>query len=136
MAIVEILVVYFMVGTLVFVVSDSAQRFFYDQVTDGLAWRSAAAAVPLALLLRTFPLKFDEMFIDMNFVWTMLQASAWFVAFWLIVRFQAPHAALVGIVSFFMFSLLVSLALDSLRTRFGIAPPALPPTPVTTTTLS
>lgn len=98
----------------IYLVSDSAQKYLYDDVVDGLWWRSLVAALPLAALQLLWPVRLEEMFIT-TLHWTILQAVAWFVVFWSICRYMVRHAAFVGIVSFFLFSWMVTMAVDSLH---------------------
>jgi hypothetical protein len=76
------------------------------------------AALPLALLLVLLPCRLDDMF-STRLLFTILHAVAWFLLFWLLCGYTVAHGAFVGIASFFLFSWMVTMAVDSLVVWLG-----------------
>lgn len=86
------------VATVFFLVTDSAQRFLYDEVVPHLGLRILAAALPysfLLLLVRPEIGAFQSMLLM-----CIAHMALLFPGIWLILRFQWPHAlgmaALIG----------------------------------------
>ena len=105
------------------------QRYLYDQVVDGLWWRSLVGAVPLGLLLYQFPVRMDTMVADFTRITVLIiQVAGWVLVLWLLCRYQAQHAIFLGVVCFFLFALLITLGLDSLAKKDPLKDP-IPTTP-------
>lgn len=98
---------------LLFSALDPAQRFLYDQVVDGLWWRSLLSAAPLGLLAILFPCRFDTMFTEQP-LGLVFQVLGWFLVLWLICQFQRVHAFVLGLVGAALFTWMVTMAADSL----------------------
>lgn len=102
---------------MVYMVTDSAQKFFYDQVVPGLWWRALACAVPLGLLMVWAPFRFDDAFVS-GLHWIILQMIAWCVLLHYCCQFHWGHALVVGSVSYLLFAWIVTMAWDSLQQHF------------------
>jgi hypothetical protein len=113
MPIVSYAVAWAMLFLVIYVASETAQRFFYDQTVDGLWWRSALTALPLAILLVHFPAQLDEMFTS-TLHGTLLQAVCWVVLARFVLQYQTGHAFFFGLTCFFLFSWMVTMAVVSL----------------------
>jgi hypothetical protein len=102
---------------MVYAVSDSAQKFFYDQVVPGLWWRAFVCAVPLGLLMVWAPFRFDDAFVS-GLHWIFFQILIWFVLLHFVVQFHLGHALIVGCVSYLLFAWIVTMAWDSMKQYF------------------
>jgi hypothetical protein len=111
--IVAFLIVAFLYFMLLFLISDSAQPFLYDQVVDGLWWRCLLSALPLALLAILFPVRLDTMFTESPWG-LLLQCVAWYLTLWLICQYQNVHALVLGITAAALCSWMATMAADSL----------------------
>lgn len=98
---------------LLYLISDTAQKFLYEQVVDGLWWRALVSAVPLAILILLFPCRLDTMFTESPWG-TMLQAVGWYLTLWLVCQYQHAHALVLGLAGSALSSWMVTMAVDSL----------------------
>lgn len=98
----------------IYMVSDSGQKFFYDQVVPGLWLRAFICAIPLGLLMYVFPFRFDDAFLT-GLHWILLQMAAWCLLLHFVCQFHRGHAIIVGSVSYLLFAWVVTMALDSLN---------------------
>ncbi|MFO0946894.1 MAG: hypothetical protein U1D30_13275 [Planctomycetota bacterium] len=98
---------------LIYIISDTAQKFLYDQVVDGLWWRALLAAIPLAILIVLFPCRLDTMFTE-NPLGTLFQAVGWYLTLWLICQYQNVHALVLGLAGSALCSWMVTMAVDSI----------------------
>lgn len=112
---------WFIIYAALFFATEQIQQYLYDQVVTGLWWRALVAAAPLTILLVAHPMRMDTMFTEQA-GWLLLQAAAWFAVLWIICRYLAPHALLVGVVLFALLAPLTTMAVDSLASRLGVAP--------------
>jgi hypothetical protein len=111
--IVTVVIVTFLYFMIVFLVSDTAQPFLYDQVVDGLWWRSLLVAFPLALFAIWFPVRFDTMFTESP-LGILFQAVGWYLGLWLICQYQNVHALVLGVTCAALCSWMATMAADSL----------------------
>ena len=113
MPIVTFVIVTFLYFLILYLISDSAQNFLYDQVVDGLWWRCLVSAVPLALLAMVFPCRLDTMFTESP-LGLLLQGVAWYLLLWLVCQYQNVHALVLGIIGAALCSWMATMAADSL----------------------
>ncbi len=107
---------WFLVSGILYVVSETAQRYLYDQTSDWLIARSVVGGAPLAALLMKFPCNVYDMFMS-GILITILHCVSWFFVFWFVLRFQLAHAMFVGVVSFLLTFWTVSLLSDSMTKK-------------------
>jgi hypothetical protein len=98
---------------IVFLVTESAQNYLYDQVVDGLWWRALLAAAILGFAMAKFPLQLDNIYEQS--IWPILgQAALWFLVFWLACRYQLGHGFAVGVLIYLITVWFYSIAMSSL----------------------
>ena len=114
----------FVLFAIFYLISELAQKFFYDDVVDGLWWRALVCAVPLAFVVVRFPLAIDTMFTEQPHI-TIPLAILWFLMFWLVFRFQVAHAAMLAPALFLIVTPLLTIGLQSF-----LAPAPVPGLPV------
>ena len=90
------------VVTVVFLVTDTAQRFLYDEVVPHLGLRTLAVALPYSFLLLFYRPEIGA--ID-SMAWkSIVHVVLLFPGIWLMLRFQWPHAvamaALIGFLGY------------------------------------
>ena len=107
---------WFLVAALLYIVSEAAQRYLYDQTSDWLIARAIFGAAPLAALLIKFPCNVYEMFMG-GILGTLMHCTAWFFVFWFAMRFQLAHALTVGVISFLLTFWMVSLLADQMTKK-------------------
>ena len=109
----QILAAWIMIWLIVYVVSDSAQAYLYNEAAEGLWWRTLAMAAPAGMLLVWFPCRLDTMFTEYILA-SILQPIIWWLLFEYLCGFHRPHAICFALAMFFLFGFAVTLALDSL----------------------
>ena len=115
-------------AVVLFLIADQAQRYLYETVVDRLPWRVFALTPLLSAALVRWPLPFQDLFFNISSA--LLQAILLFIACWLGLRFQWPHAAVAGILVVAVIAPVASSSVESLTARWA-EPPAAPTTPLT-----
>ena len=93
------------VATVVFLVTDTAQRFLYDEVVPYLGWRTLALALPYSFLLLRYRPEIGVF--DSMAVLSIVHVALLFPGLWLLLRFQWPHAlAMAAIIGFLAYPIL------------------------------
>jgi hypothetical protein len=118
-------VAYPIVVIAILILTEQVQRYLYDDLVSGLWWRASVGGVPLAALIVYAPLQLDTMFTELTqFGWVLVHAAAWSFIMWQPIRFLTPHAAAVGILCAMLLGPLVTMAVESFKTKFGRGPVA------------
>lgn len=105
-----------------YIVVEYGQTYLYDETTPGVGWKVALGSALLAALLAWTRTSYDTM-LTSEFIWTTLQAIAWFAVFTLIFRFHPLHAFAIGVVTMLLISGMATLGVTSLTRRGGPVPP-------------
>jgi len=122
---VQWLITWVILGVVFFVAGEASQRYLYEVAVDRIAWRVVAVTPVLAAVLVAWPLPFEDLF--SSFARTIAQATLWFLACWLALRFQWRHALAAGLLAVVTIAPITSSSVDSLKNRlFAPAKPAAP----------
>lgn len=80
--------------------TDTAQRFLYDEVVPRLPLRTTVLTLPLSYCVAMWPPEPTDL--DKLVVFAAWQLPLWFVGIWLILRYQWPHALAAASLIFFI----------------------------------
>jgi hypothetical protein len=110
--IVEWLIAWVMVATVLYIVVDVGQRYIYEERVELLLWRVLAVSPVLAAALVLYQVPFEDLLYTAALP---SQGVFWFLACWLAFRFQLGHAAGVGFLTAVLVCPLVWSTLYTLR---------------------
>lgn len=96
----------------VWLASDTAQRFLYDEIVPWLGLRSLALVVPLSALMVWLPPDLQN--IDSMMLRGLFHVVVWFPGVWLVLRYQWHHALVVSVLVVFLAGPILVLAIESM----------------------
>ena len=108
----QLLVTCVILGVILYVATEVIQKAFYEFVIEKLGWRVMIVTPILATALVKWPLLFDKLLFNLSTL--LVHGVLWFIACWLGLRFQWPHALGAGLLAVLLIGPIASSAVDSL----------------------